>query len=125
MKAQIIERNGEPEYAVIPYAEYKRLIEGAELLEDIQDYDRIRVRLERGEEELVPASIAHRLAEGEPPIRVWREHRRLTVSALADRAGISQAYLSQIESGKHEGKASVLLALSRVLGVAVEDLMAS
>lgn len=43
-----------------------------------------------------------------PPIRVWRERRRLTVSALADQAGISQAYLSQIESGKREDKASVL-----------------
>ena len=32
MKAQIIERNGEPEYAVTPYADYERLIEGAELL---------------------------------------------------------------------------------------------
>lgn len=58
-----------------------------------------------------------------PPIRVWRDHRRLTVSALADQASISQAYLSQIESGRREGKASVLLALSKALGVAVEDLM--
>lgn len=43
-----------------------------------------------------------------PPIRAWRKHRRLTVSALADQADISQAYLSQIESGKREDKASVL-----------------
>lgn len=38
MNIQIIEREGTPEYVVIPYAEFERLCEAAETLDDIQRY---------------------------------------------------------------------------------------
>lgn len=39
MNVQIIERDGKPEWAVIPYEMYMQLAEEAEMLQDIQDYD--------------------------------------------------------------------------------------
>ena len=38
MSVQVIEKNGMPEWAVIPYKEYTRLIEETENLQDIRAY---------------------------------------------------------------------------------------
>jgi hypothetical protein len=37
-------------------------------------------------------------------MRAWREHRGMTLQVLADAAGLSRAYVSQIEGG-HAGEA--------------------
>ena len=39
MNVQIIEKNGKPEWAVIPYAEYQKLQEAFEDAEDINDIE--------------------------------------------------------------------------------------
>ena len=75
---QIIERNGKPEWAVLPYEEYLKLIEQTELFEDIRDFDEMSAAIERGEEELIPAEVVHAILDGKNPIKVWREYRSLT-----------------------------------------------
>ncbi len=47
-QAQIIERDGQPEYAVVPIETYRRLVELAEDMEDIRAYDRAMAEIERG-----------------------------------------------------------------------------
>ena len=44
-QVQIIERDGKPEWAVLPYDLYLQLAEEAEMLEDIRDYDAIKLPL--------------------------------------------------------------------------------
>jgi DNA-binding Xre family transcriptional regulator len=75
-----------------------------------------------GEDEYLPVEITRRLTAGEVPVRVWREHRGLSARALASRAGISTAYLSQIETGSKPGSFDAMAKLSRALGVDMEDL---
>jgi DNA-binding XRE family transcriptional regulator len=118
---QIIERNGKPEWAVLPYEEYLRLIEQAELLEDIRDFDEINATIERGEEELIPAEVVNAILDGRNPIKVWREHRNLTQHQLADMAGISKPYLSQLETGKRTGTTEVLSGIAKALNVSLEQ----
>ena len=120
MKVQIIEKNGKPEWAVIPYREYRRLSEAAEMAEDVRDFDEAVSR----DEEAVPHAIVQRLVMDEQPVKVWREYRGLTQAALARAARITPAYLSQIETGAREGSVRVLTALARTLQVDVEDLVA-
>ena len=120
---QVIEKNGKPEYAVIPYGEYEKLIADSEMLEDLRDYDRITAAVEKGEEELVPHEIVARLVAGESPIKVWREYRNLTISELAQRVGITQPYLSQIEAGKREGKIGVLKNIAEALELDLDHLV--
>ena len=120
MKVQIIEKNGKPEWAVIPYREYRRLSEAAEMAEDVRDFDEAVSR----DEETVPHAVVQRLVMGEQPVKVWREYRGLTQAALARAARITPAYLSQIETGVREGSVRVLTALARTLQVNVEDLVA-
>ena len=123
MSVQIIEKDGRPEWAVLPYDEYERLRAAMEMLQDIQAYDEARQALAAGEEELIPAEIADRLIDGANPIRVWRDYRGLTQAELAERAQISAAYLSQLEAGKRAGTTEVLGRVASGLQVTVDDLI--
>jgi len=123
MSIQVIERNGKPEWAVLPYAEYMKLVEQAEMLEDTRDYDTAKAAVERGDEELVPAEVVYAILDGQSPIKVWREYRRLRQHQLAKAAGISVPYLSQLESGKRKGSAAILTALSRALKVSLDEIV--
>lgn len=118
---QIIERDGKPEWAVLPYEEYLKLIEQAELLEDIRDFDNITAAIERGEEELIPAEVLNAILDGKNPIKVWREYRGLTQQQLAGMAGISKPYLSQLETSKRTGTTDVLSAIAKALDLSLEE----
>lgn len=123
-KAQIIEANGQPEYAVIPYRDYLRLVEAEEDAEDVRTFEEFERKLAAGEEERIPAEMVHRLVEGENAILVWREHRGLTQAQLAKAAGVGQPYIGMIERGKRQGTAAKLRAIARALKVQVDDLLA-
>jgi len=118
-KLQIIERDGMPEYAVIPYADYQAMVRLSEAMRDIQSYD--AALADAGE--AIPHETMRRLIEGESPIRVWREYRDLTQTVLAERAGIDNTYLSQLESGRKAGSIAVLKRLAKVLSVDIDDLV--
>ncbi|MGF1643768.1 MAG: helix-turn-helix domain-containing protein [Thiotrichales bacterium] len=122
MNAQIIERNGKPEYAVVPIDDYRVLVEKAEMLDDVTAFDSARTDLAAGEDELIPSSVAEAILAGENPVRVWRMHRGLSQTQLAERIGISQAYLAQIENGQRDGTLTVYRALAGALGVDLDDL---
>lgn len=109
--------------AVLPEAEYRKLVEIAEDRDDIAALKRFQMRMTRGEEELIPAEIVNRLLAGENPVRVWREHRGLTARALAEEAGIAAAYLSQIEGGQREGSFDTMRKLAEALRVSLDDLV--
>jgi len=90
-----IERDGR-RYVLVPEATYKRMIEDLDELDDIRAYDRAKAT----PQEFVPAAIVDRLIAS--PLRVWWEHRGLTQQALADIAGISKPFLSQLEHREPE-----------------------
>jgi len=119
---QIIERDGKPAWAVLPYDFYLRLAEEAEMLEDIRDYDAIKAAIERGEEELIPGEVVNALLDGENPVKVWREFRGLTQQQLAEAAGISTPYLSQIETNKRAGTTEVLATIAKALKLTLDDI---
>lgn len=124
-RSQIIVTPSGERLVVLPEADYAALMERLEDAEDIASANAVLDRIARGEEELVPAVVVERLIGGDNPITVWREHRGMTISALAEKAGLSQSYLSQIEAGKREGRVSVLQRLARALSVDLEDLVTS
>jgi len=121
---QIIERDGKPEWAVLPYEDYLQLVEQAELLEDIRDFDRMSAAIKSGEEELIPSEVVYAILDGENPVKVWREYRGLTQQQLADATGISKPYLSQIETNKRKGKIEILSAIAKALDVSLDDIIA-
>ncbi len=122
MNVQVIKRDGNPEWAVIPYVEYLRLLEEAEMLQDVRDYDIAIDAIKHGEE-LIPSEVMYAVLDGENPIRVWREYRGLTQQQLAEAAGISTPYLSQIESGKRTGTTEVLSSIAQALNLSLDDIV--
>ncbi|MBL6955743.1 MAG: hypothetical protein ISR54_02800 [Chlorobium phaeobacteroides] len=94
MIVQVIKQGGKPEWAVVPYQEYLKLIEKAEMLQDVQDYDSAKMALGEGEEELLPETLVNALLEGAHPVKVWREYRGMTHKTLAEAGSISVPYLS-------------------------------
>jgi ribosome-binding protein aMBF1 (putative translation factor) len=96
-------------------------------------YDRLREMIEDQEataafqrtrgQETVPDEILGRLLSGENPIRVWRESRNLSLRTLAAEVGMSSSVLSDMETGKSEGRPAVLRKIARVLNVSTDELM--
>lgn len=123
MTVQIITTPAGERLVVLPEADYAALMSA---IEDANDAEIVRVFKERfaaGEEELLPSAMVNRMVAGENPVRVWREHRGLTAGVLAERAGIAQPYLSQIETGKREGTLQTMKKIADALKVTVDDLI--
>ncbi len=111
--------SGDALYALVPVAEYERLKRAAE---DIADIKAANEALVGDRADLIPAEVVHRIADGENPVRVWREHRGLKGVELARAAGISPAYLSEIETGKKDGTFRTMTAIGHCLGLPLDDL---
>jgi ribosome-binding protein aMBF1 (putative translation factor) len=112
----------EGDTVLLTRADYEALVRQAEDAADAAQVREAEARGEAGDDEYVPVAVTKRLVAGEVPVRVWREHRGLSASALASRAGISTAYLSQIETGKKRGSFDAMAKVARALGVGMEDL---
>jgi len=123
MKAQIINKDGKPEWAVLPFRDYRKMMEALEDLADAKAIDAAMQALEAGEEETVPAKVTHRILDGESPLRVWRKHRGLTLHDLAQRCEVTDAAVSQIENRKRQPSVDLLKRLAKSLAVDVDDLL--
>ena len=124
MSVQVIQKNGKPEWAVLPYEEYERLVEEAEMLQDVRAFDEAKKAVAAGEE-LVPSEVTYAILDGAHPVRVWREHRRMSRKRLAEASGLSTSYLSQVESGKRKPSPEALAAIAKELGLEPDDVMDS
>jgi transcriptional regulator with XRE-family HTH domain len=113
--------DGEPLFVLVPVKDYEALQRAAE---DIEDLRAAGATLALGTEgpAPVPATVAHRIADGENPVRVWREYRGMKAIELARAAGMSAPYLSEIETGKKDGTFRTMAAIARVLSVSLDDL---
>jgi DNA-binding XRE family transcriptional regulator len=120
-KIQTIEVNG-TKAVVLSLKDYERLVERAEMLDDIESFDRAMARLGAGEETF-PAVVAKRLASGESPVRVFREYRKLSQRDLADAAGISVPAISKLETSGTGASVDTVAAIAKRLGVAMDDLI--
>lgn len=121
-----IRTEGGKKVAVLPFAQYRRLVSALEAKEDtldLREATRIMARVQSGEESLIPAAVADAILEGTHPVRAWRNNRKMTAEALASQAGISRAYLTQIENRAREGKLGTLKALAEALGTGVDALV--
>ncbi len=122
MSVQFILQGRRRVFAVVPIDEYQRLIADAARASDVAEVRRFRRARRAGQAETVPAAVVDRLLSGEAPLRVWREHRGLSARGLADAAGISAPYVSQIEAGRRHPTVAVLARLADALRVELDDL---
>jgi len=98
---------------------------GEEDYEDMIDTLEAHAILERirAGEETWPSELVHELMETDSRIRTYRKYRGMTGIELAEAAGISQPYLSDIENGKKAGSVDVLKRIAAALRVDLDDLV--
>jgi DNA-binding Xre family transcriptional regulator len=123
MTAVLFKTPGGEDMVVLSRTDYEALVEKAELATDARDVAIFRSRRLLGVEEMIPDDFANRLIAGESPIRVYRELRRLSARELAERTGISAAFLSEIETGKKDGGITTLKKIALELNVMLDDLV--
>jgi DNA-binding XRE family transcriptional regulator len=99
MNVQVIERDGAPEYAVLPWEQYQALLQAAG----------------RAPEAVAVTALGDK--PGLSQLTALREAKGLTVEALARNVGISPHYLNMIESGERQPDAAIQRALAWHLGV--------
>ncbi len=107
MNVQVIMRDGEPDYAVLPWAEYQALLKAA------------------GRSAAAPSSASAQESAAKPAatptlsqLAQLREAKGLSPEQLARAVGISPHYLGMIERGEREPDAAIQRALAWSLGVA-------
>ena len=111
------------EMITIPLDEYKRMQTAMDDLADLQAYDRVTADLAAGREERVPAEYVRRMIAGESPLRVWRDLRGLTQSALARASGVNRVQIADIEAGRKNGSLETARRLAEALGIGLDDLV--
>jgi DNA-binding XRE family transcriptional regulator len=104
-------------------SDYYALILTDEDRADIAIVDNFYRRLAAGEEEMIPSEMVDRILNGKNLTRVWREHRGLTIKALAAMIDVAPAYLSQIETGKRDGTVKTMQRIAKALGLKLDDLV--
>jgi len=108
------------ELVVLTRADYDELVAAAEFDEDAADaalYDERKGDLAAGRDEVLPGPINDGLLHGESRIKAIRKWRGLSQTELAERAGIGQSYLSELETRHKQGAADTLLSLAKALDV--------
>ncbi len=106
MDIQIIARDGEPEYAVLPWGQYQALLKAA----GINDIPQ--------QQAPAPAAAApDPILPGLDQLRSLREGKGIAFEALARTVGISPSYLAMIESGERQPDAAIRRSLAWELTV--------
>jgi DNA-binding XRE family transcriptional regulator len=108
---------------ILARKEYDQLIAAAG--EDAADAEAARRALDRrkrGEHSLTSAEMDDLLA-AKTPLAFYRKRAGLTQARLAERAGIAQGFLSEIEAGRKSGDVQTLRKLADLLKISLDDLV--
>ena len=89
--------------------------------EDAEDRMTARIIKEKSRGVAAPLSVWDEIEAASSPIGPLRKWRKLTQEELAAKAGISQGYLSELETGRKVGDLATLRRVAAALGVALDD----
>jgi hypothetical protein len=114
------------EVAILPRKEYEAL--AAKAAEADEDAGTARI-VARARKEiaagapLLPKQVVDRFVKGENPVRILREWRDITQLRLSFKTGLSQGYISDVETGRRKGAATALRRIADALKVPLDLLV--
>ncbi|AXQ49282.1 helix-turn-helix transcriptional regulator [Pseudomonas vlassakiae] len=106
MGIQVISRDGQPEYAVVPWEQYQALLKAAG--------EAPAEAVAESAQQSAPAASLPAFSE----VAQLRQAKGIAPEQLARNVGVSPAYLAMIESGERQPDAAIRRALAWHLGVA-------
>ena len=108
IKPQIIEQNGHPAFAVIPWKEYQKLVSHTQPEES---------------DTWLPHEVVRAVAIDDLSlIRAWREHLGMTQTELAEKSGMSQPALARLEKTDANPRVATLKKLAEAMNISPEQL---
>jgi DNA-binding XRE family transcriptional regulator len=84
---------------------------------DIATYDACKAALEAGLDEALPAEVSASILRGDSLLKALRKWKGLSQTGLAERAGIGQGYLSDLEARSRKGAKETMEALAKALDI--------
>jgi antitoxin component HigA of HigAB toxin-antitoxin module len=117
---QYIEKRGKPQYAIVPIDIWEEIKERAEMADDLVAYQQAKANDDGFR---IPGAVVFAELDGIHAVNAWRTERGLTLDALAEKSGLSKAYLSQIESRKRAGTTKTMRAIAKALNVPLDVLV--
>ena len=119
--AQRITTPAGEELVLLSRADYDRLTalaaEADEDAADVAAYDTAMAEVASGHNSPLPVEVSAQLLRGASLVTAIRKWRGMKQTDLPERAGLSQGYLSDLESGRRKGAVETLRAVARVLDV--------
>jgi ribosome-binding protein aMBF1 (putative translation factor) len=116
-KIQPIYQGGVPAFVVIPFADFAR-----EHPKEAEAIKPLHPRIPEGD--AVPHEVVSMHIDRDITyLRAWREYLGLTQAEVAERAGITQAALSQMESGEAKLRKATREKLAQAMGLNPEQLV--
>jgi DNA-binding XRE family transcriptional regulator len=95
------------------------------VLVPLHEYRALQNNPDDGSDDL-PSTVLDSLITGTAhPVKILRTFRNMTQAELAQNAGISRPYLTEIETGRKDGTVNTMRALASALGVGVGRLVAA
>jgi len=110
---------GGEELVVMPRAEYEALLERAEAEAEEEELIAIYDARKAAGGTLLPDEVSVAIHRGQTRLRAIRTWRGLKQAQLCDIAGITQAYLSDLETGRRAGTPETLEKLAGALDVPI------
>jgi DNA-binding XRE family transcriptional regulator len=116
IKIQTIYQSGAPAFVVLPYEDFAR-----EHPAEAAQIRPLHPRIPEGD--AVPHEVVSKhLDQDITYLRAWREYLGLTQAEVAEKAGITQAALSQMENGESRLRKATKGKLARAMGINLEQL---
>ncbi|RLB65006.1 MAG: transcriptional regulator [Deltaproteobacteria bacterium] len=103
---QIIEKDGKPAFAVVPYEVFQKLCQ----------------EKPSSHEATIPHAVVKANVRGDTLVKAWREHLGMTQKDLASHAGVSQPAIAKLERSGANPRYSTLEKLAEAMKISVEQL---
>ncbi len=116
-RIQTIYQGGQPAFVVLPFKDFAR--EHPEEAEAIMGIKPWIPEADGVPHAVVSAHIDQEISY----LRAWREYLGLTQAEVAEKAGITQASLSQMESGENRLRKATRVKLAAAMGLSPEQLV--
>lgn len=108
---------------ILSRTEYEDLLDVRDDLTEAVQAREIGARIDSGAEEMLSAAELDDFLAASTPLAFWRRKRGFTQAALAAHTGISQGYLSELESGRKTGDVAILKTIATALKLKIDDLV--
>lgn len=104
---QIIEQQGKPAFAVIPWTDYQHLV----------------AKKTNWWGDDIPHEVVKAIAvDGISSIKAWRGFLKLTQQQVANKMGVAQSALARIENNATPPKASTISKIAQAMGISSDQL---